>query len=490
MKRAIYFIALAVCCFMVASCRQKVGDEVIVLKIYPDSVLNDSINNRVGINVDFFMDDGRFPNPEHSLAEALGSMGVKYLRYPGGEKSDLYLFSVPPYKKSIPALARTGGLADYPGVITDGKKLTYDPLDFDEFISVCHTINAEPVIVVAADNYLLNIGKGETLSSRDELIRNAVEWVRYANVKKKYGVRYWMIGNESWNSNNMNSTVDIYANDVIAFSKAMKAVDPSILIIPNGDSEEFFKTVINRAGNYIDRLCVSNYGVWNFTRGYNTYADTAQTLIWPAHTAITAMNAYAAPEQKLRFKMIVAEFGSIDWQKYWKGTNDMGHAIVTFDMTGQLLEQPQIEFSCFWNTRWIENEKESSADHDALDKNGNLNPTGFALAIWGKFPPKQMVAILQAQDTTSPIVAYSGYDHPLGQLNVYLINKRKEPQTVSLDIQGFVIASVLQSREYAGNSPDDRFPVWRDNNSNTNAHKIELKGFSINVLTMKIERKS
>lgn len=41
----------------------------------------------------------------------------------------------------------------------------------------------------------------------------------------------------------------------------MKAVDPSILVIPNGDSDEFFKTVINKAGNYIDRLCVSNYGV-------------------------------------------------------------------------------------------------------------------------------------------------------------------------------------------------------------------------------------
>lgn len=39
-----------------------------------------------------------------------------------------------------------------------------------------------------------------------------------------------MIGNESWNKNNVNSTVDMYAQDVIDFSKAMKAVDSGILI--------------------------------------------------------------------------------------------------------------------------------------------------------------------------------------------------------------------------------------------------------------------
>ena len=45
------------------------------------------------------------------------------------------------------------------------------------------------------------------------------------------------------------------------FSKAMKAVDPSFLIISNGNSDQFFKTVMTKAGNHIDRICVSNYGV-------------------------------------------------------------------------------------------------------------------------------------------------------------------------------------------------------------------------------------
>ena len=217
---------LIILCLLLTSCDSKEDKGVSGIKIYPDSLINDVSNRPVGINLNFFMDGGRFPAPEHTVTEALREMGVRYLRYPGGEKSDLYLFSVPPYEKSEPALARSTGLSDYPEVITGGNAFKYDPLDFDEFMDICHSINAEPVIVVAADNYLLDVAKGERVSSREELIRHAAAWVRYANITKKYGVRYWMIGNESWNNNNKNSTAAIYAQDVIDFSVAMKSYRP------------------------------------------------------------------------------------------------------------------------------------------------------------------------------------------------------------------------------------------------------------------------
>ena len=68
-----------------------------------------------------------------------------------------------------------------------------------------------------------------------------------------------------------------------------------------------------------------------------------------------------------------------------------GHAIVNFDMTGQLLLEPQIEFSCFWNTRWLNNEEQPQTDHDAIDSNGNINPTGYSLLIWNKFMGDKMI---------------------------------------------------------------------------------------------------
>ena len=456
--------------------------QTITVKCYPDSVIKDVSNHPIGINLDFFMDGGRFPDAKHSVQEDMGKMGIKYLRYPGGEKSDLYLFSVPPYEKSSPHLARTAGLGDYPGVITPDKKgFTYDPLDFDEFMTICKTNHAEPVIVVAADCYLLNTKPGERLSTKEELIKNAVEWVRYANIKKKYGVKYWMIGNESWNSNNENSNVNIYAQDVIDFSKAMKAVDPSILTIANGASDDFFRTVIQKAGNYFDRLCVSNYGVNNFFKGYNTYKDTTQDLIEPAETALNAMNKYATPDQKKKFKMIVAEFGSIDWANHWKGTNDMGHAIVVFDMAGQLIAQPQIEYSCFWTTRWIENESHPGADHDALDKDGNINPTGVALQIWGKFMGNKMVKV----ESAAPIVSYACTDGD--KLYLYLINKSETKQRIGLNLGGYQISNIAQSWEYFGKDADDIKPKWHARNDKS-INSYLLKPFSINVIELKINR--
>ncbi|HUQ64906.1 MAG TPA: hypothetical protein VM101_02055, partial [Flavitalea sp.] len=207
------------------------------ISIYPDSILNDVSNHPVGINVDFFMDNDDFLKPAHSTTEALKSMGVRYLRYPGGEKSDLYLFSSPPYDKAEPVPARKGkeALQDYNRVVAPTyMQFNREVLNFDKYIEMCREVGAEPVVVVAADMYLLDLPPGNTLPTRDGLIKNAVEWVRYSNIKKKYNVKYWLIGNESWHKDNKNSTAEIYAHDVVEFSKAMKAVDPSIKTVANG----------------------------------------------------------------------------------------------------------------------------------------------------------------------------------------------------------------------------------------------------------------
>ncbi|MFC4675070.1 hypothetical protein ACFO6W_15320 [Dysgonomonas termitidis] len=453
---------------------------IVTLNIYPDSIINDVSNHPIGINLNYFMDGGRFPNAKQSVTKVLQDMNVKYLRYPGGEKSDLYMFASSPYEKSQPTVCRRIGLEDYPGMFSKEGKLLFDPLDFDEFMQICDSLGAEPIIVVAADRYLMPKEKGKRPAKRDKLIKHAAEWVRYANIKKKYGVRYWMIGNESWNKNNTNSTADIYAQDVIDFSKAMKAVDSSILVIPNGDNEEFFRTVITKAGDYIDRLCVSNYGVFFFDNGYQSYGDSAKCLIWPAQTALNAMNRYATKEQLSRWKMIVAEYGTIDWSNLWKGSNDMGHAIVSFDMTGQLLMEPQIEFSCFWNTRWIENET-NLRDHDALDKDGNLTPTGTALKIWGNFLGKQMVK----SESCDSILTYSSIDKERNLLYVYVINKRGSLSRLKLEIPNHKIESLSQAWEYFGKTPEDLNPVWQRKDDTDKL--IGLKGYSITVLEYKLD---
>ena len=287
-----------------------------------------------------------------------------------------------------------------------------------------------------------------------------------------------------YTDNGMMTTNEIYARDVIDFSTAMKAVDPSILIIANGHGEEFFKTVIMEAGDHIDRLCVSNYGVHNFHAGYSTYRDTVQCLIQPALTAIKAMNRYATPDQLEKWKMIVAEYGPIDWFDLWPDINDMGHAIVTFDMTGQLLVHPQVEFSCFWNTRWIENESNPYADHDALDKDGNFYPTGYSLMIWGNFLGKLMVR----SGSTPFIRTYASFDPGSGTLFVYLINKRNKPERIKLEPENYTPGPGIRAWEYFGQSPEDLHPVWQEKVIGEGAGIVDLKGLSITMIEMKVNK--
>ncbi|MHC4159942.1 MAG: hypothetical protein ACYSSO_12780, partial [Planctomycetota bacterium] len=121
-----------------------------------DAIMADVSHDPIGINVNFYMDgEGHF-SPKRSIVDALKAMGVKWLRYPGGEKSDLTLWSVPPYDKPRPQMARTGEgcVTDRADILDNYSTFKYDVLDFDEFIQMCREVGTEPIIVVAADGYL------------------------------------------------------------------------------------------------------------------------------------------------------------------------------------------------------------------------------------------------------------------------------------------------------------------------------------------------
>ena len=453
-----FIIVLATAGILAGGCRKQ--DSRVIINISPDSVLADVSHHPVGINVDYFMDDDHYLKPARRTTDALKAMGVKYIRYPGGNKSDLYLFSLSPWERSVPTLSRTGkeAVEDYHRILKDYKGYKNDVLDFDEFIALCREVGAEPVITVAADEYLADYPKGCTWTDREGLIRNAVEWVRYANIKKGYGVKYWMIGNECYHKNNPNSTAAIYARDVLDFSKAMKAVDPSIYIIPNGNSVSFFKEILTTAAGYIDFLCVSNYPVWQYHAGYNTYRDTLQDLMGPVKRALTAIDSFAAPGDRERLKVIAAEFGPFDWSYIWPMVNDMGHTLCNFEMAGNQLINPRVAFGCYWNTRWINNDSLENSIDDALDKNGNFNAVGYGMAIWGKFLGDRMVK------TTSMLHlrTFASYVPEEKKLYVYLMNMLAESQAVSLNIEKYKVQSVGQAWELLGTGPDDVDPVWRE----------------------------
>jgi hypothetical protein len=475
--------------FLAASCGKH--SPSLEIAVYTDSILSDVSHHPVGINLDYFTDDDNYLKPARGTADALKAMGVKYLRYPGGNKSDFYFFSVPPYEESIPTLARTGkgAVGGRDRLLHNYSDFAVDVLDFDEFITMCREINAEPVLCVAADEYLADYPEGTTWSTREELIAHAVEWVRYANIKNGYNVKYWMIGNESWHRSNPNSSAEIYAQDVIDFSKAMKSVDSTIFIIPNGNSEDFWKVVLEQAGEFIDYLCISNYPIWQFWEGYASYRDTIQNLTGPVERTLRALDQAGRKDD---LEVIIAEYGPFDWastvsgdhdqSKAWPMINDMGHAICNFEMTGHQLLIPEVEFSQFWNTRWINNDSVEHSAYDALDRNGNFNAIGYSLMIWGNYLGDYMVKTTG----TTHLRSFASYSPGNQRLFVYLLNMVDEEQQVDLvfDLPGEL--EVTFAGELVGEGPDDMEPVWQEFKTVNDPSSISVKGTSITVVAYHI----
>ena len=487
---------------VLAGCRQTHGvgrdDLISLVSLAPGAVLIDLdrkkaelTNRRLGINLNFLLDDGVERRPKRPLEAALREMGVGSLRFPGGEDSDGYLWSVPPFSKSVPTLARTG-TAEWPAndsrfTFSDRKTLR-DTLDFDEFMAIANKVGAEPVLVICYDSMYKPAEDGGTVPDKSQLLKTAAEWVRYANITKGYGVKYWEIGNESYlDSNNGATTAEQYAADLKEFSDAMKAVDPTIKVGANGLGSDWWRVVLSSAAAKIDFLSVHVYPVWGW-ESYDYYRRRSVNPTDSIADAIEAVNTFAPAQDKKRLRIAVTETNVGDWSPIftWANDNDLGHALVAFDLFGQLLAIPEIDFIHLWTTRWID-ERFPPSVYDALSPANELLPVGRAIAIWGQYSGGQLVAAAG----NDPIRAYASY-MPAGEgLTIFLVNKETRVQAASISVTPPVTSKVLERWVFRGAGPTDTDPIWERLTDIEFADPtlIDLDPLSITVLSERRRRK-
>jgi alpha-L-arabinofuranosidase len=420
-----------------------------------------------GINLDYLM-DGTYLSPTTTTAQSLKNIKVKLLRYPGGEKSDNYLFSSAPYTSSSPRMALRDTCFwpsnDIKFVDTKSAERLCRPevLDFDEYIEMCNNVGASPLVVVAYDAaYNSRVCDGKP--TKAQLLTNAVEWVRYANVKKGYGVKYWMIGNESWNNPEYNGRVspEKYADDLNDFATAMKAVDPSIKIIANGKSGWWQTILQSSAVSKIDFLGLSEYPVLNYKGGYDYYKQNDVNLTHEVDLAIDDINTYASAHRS-RIKVIATEYNSIDWGNAWPSVNNLGHALLNFQMFGDLVVKPKLEAACMWNTRWVENVIHPQALYDAFDSNGNQNAIALAIDAWGSNLLSEMV---EATHDGNVVKSYASYDDAGKRLNIFLLNKDDAAQQADITIKNYLDDFKGSIWQLHGGSVSDKFPEFAKTDS-------------------------
>ncbi len=130
---------------------------------------------------------------------ALKAVDARFLRYPGGSTSDDY---------------------DWTDSTLVMEKTVAGSTSFDTFAAYATSIGAQVVITT-------NYGTGTPAM--------AANWVQYSNVQKKYGFKYWEVGNEcygTWEDDTQPLMHDpvTYATRAVQYIQAMKAVDPTIKV--------------------------------------------------------------------------------------------------------------------------------------------------------------------------------------------------------------------------------------------------------------------
>ncbi|WP_019028900.1 carbohydrate binding domain-containing protein [Colwellia piezophila] len=399
------------------------------------------MNLNAGVDSDLNRDAGYTP-----LADALIATGAKYLRYPGGAKSQYFSWASAPY---------TDPSTNYwvPGAYAD---LASNTMDFDEFMTLTSQVGAQPHVNVA---YNPNKGLGEAL---------AAKWVKYANVTNNHNVKYWEIGNEMWQSN-LGLTISSLCAVASSYSAAMKAEDPSIQIGISWKRGQV-QDVINTCGSAIDFVAISDYTT--YTGSYTGYKNGNNVDL-------------VGVDESASKKIVVSEFAPTTWAGDADDfANSAGKGIINFDQIGQYLKSPNTLYASFWNTHWYDL---SGYMFDAMDNSNNLLPVAQPMRLWADFIKDDLVQITSNE---SDVVTYAAYDDANGDLNLFLVNKGSSTHSTSI--------AITSPNNYESTAAVTRFKgsnEWDENptlgsaasvNVSSGAISTSLPPTSITVISLKV----
>jgi len=243
------------CLFVVALACQ--AQRSATVTIDPSHLLGEVAPAAYGVGMSVY--DNNFTPTD--LPTKLKAAGVSALRYPGGSYSDIYHWQT--------------------HAATPGQNIYINPNDtFDNFMTRdAIPSGALPIITVNYGSNRDATGGGDPAE--------AAAWVRYANVEKKWNVRYWEIGNEvggngffgknGWEldlhllSQDRDKrlgdpalSMDAYGKNALLFIAAMKAVDPSIKVGVGVDFDDMSSPphdapLLKRVGDKADFIIVHWY---------------------------------------------------------------------------------------------------------------------------------------------------------------------------------------------------------------------------------------
>jgi hypothetical protein len=249
-----------------ATANNATANNAIAIKVNAADVLRTVPGIADGLNTPVY--DGHLNDSASTTAIARAGIGA--LRYPGGSIADAYRW------QTNTMVANGGGYANP----SNG---------FDDFMGIARKVGASPIITV-------NYGSGTAAE--------AAAWVKYANVTKKYGIKYWELGNEipgdgtygaQWEYSTKPKGATAYADNIADYITQMKAADPGIKVgavlttynswpdglvaSQYGDTADWNTTVLKKDGRKLDFVIVHYYPTSKNEAGMLTQYRNIATIV-------------------------------------------------------------------------------------------------------------------------------------------------------------------------------------------------------------------
>lgn len=327
-------------------------------------------------------------------------------------------------------LAEAGGLnvLRFPGgAWTDTVDMK--PFQIDQFITFAEKLNAMPTISVR----MLN-GDPQT----------AAELVTYTNIKKKYGIEYWSIGNEPniytmLGQADYDYTIDHLNKDWRAIALAMKEADPTIKLMgpelsqwnssyettpKDSSGRDWMIEFLKANGDLLDVVTVHRYPMHSASNGPVTPQQLREnTHAWTAEIEYLrkVMRDTLGKELPIAITELYSDPGGVILQE--ASPDSFYNAIWYADVLGQLINN-----DVFMINQWVLSQRTTG---HGLFQNDNVRPTYYIFTLYKKFGNNQIYAASGVEDVD--IFAATRDD---GTLTLMIVNLLDTEQNIPLQIKG------------------------------------------------------
>jgi hypothetical protein len=303
-----------------------------------------------------------------------------------------------------------------------------------------------------ADNYIAQakmIGAEPSITLRlpGSTPEAAAEWVRYMNVEKQYGVKYWSIGNEP-SLYEADTSLGDQAMDAVEypkrwreFAQAMKKVDPAIILYGpdthqfNGDPAVDPKDTEGR--DYLREFLKLNADLVDIVTVHRYPFPSCRTCGTPSKTELLA-NTPEWDDIIPNLRRVIRDMtgkeipvGVMEWNSNWSNVSGaetspdsfLG-ALWTADVMGRMIRQ-RPALLAYWTLKT----GASGAGHALMDSY-NLRPSYYVFQIYKRFGNH-----LLAANADDPMVSLFAAKRDDGTLTAIFVNRGDAAVTMVLQLE-------------------------------------------------------